>query len=986
MCTSTMRAVHSFFWIALTALLTAASPGAAGRADPAGHWAFQPLKKAVPPWESEKGEWAETEIDWFILEKLEEAGLVPSPPADARTLLRRIRYGLHGLPPTAEEVEAFSADWEREGQAALERWIDRYLASPRYGEAWGRHWLDVARYSDSKGYVYAREERFFTHAWVYRDWVIRALNEGMPFDRFLMLQIAADQTASPDSPDLAAMGFLTLGRRFIGVTHDIIDDRIDVVTRGTMGLTVQCARCHDHKYDPVTTRDYYALYGVFHQDRDRLVRLGVAPEERFHDASKEYRERAQKLAETMQVRREEAAARLRARAADYLDAQFSLEQYPEEGFDQILTEDDLIPASVRRWRDYLERSAADFDPLFAPWHGLAGLEEEGFAGRAEAVLSELLEEKGGRLNPWVAQAFATPPRSRREMAEIYGRLFAEAEAAAPESVGEAAAELRRFLFDPNSPATVPDTDIVDNELFFSTAVCEELWKLQGELDRWLIQDESAAPHAVIVSSGEIEPDPRIFERGDPSRRGPAVPRSFPAFLSGVRGEPFKAGRERREMAEAIVDRENPLTARVIVNRIWQQHFGTGLVQTPSDFGLRSEPPSHPELLDWLARKLMEDGWDLKALHRTILRSAVYRQGSAGNPAAEEKDPANRLLGRHPVRRLGFEELRDSLLLVTGELDGKAGGRPGEVFAPENRRRSVYGLVDRQYLPGVFRMFDFANPDEHVARRFETTAPQQALFLLNHRFAADRAVVLGSGDVVRAEEEETRDWVRGLYGRVLQRAPTGEEEDAAWEFLDAAPEGETEARPDSWVYGVGRYDEAGQRVSGFEALPYFNGESWQGGPEWPDPRWGWARLTAAGGHPGNDLEHAVIRRWIAPQDGVIEVRGVVRSEAEPGDGVRAFVVSSRDGLLASAAVHRSEAPLEAEAVTVRAGDTLDFVTDRGAILNSDEFSWSPVVTMRGTEERWSAREDFGDETGRSRLGARAQLAQVLLLSNEFVFLD
>ncbi|HUF61164.1 MAG TPA: DUF1549 and DUF1553 domain-containing protein [Verrucomicrobiales bacterium] len=974
------------FWLALTATLMTGSPGLAARPEPADHWAFQPMKEVVPPWNSESADWAETEIDLFILEKLEEAELKPAPPADARTLLRRIRYGLHGLPPEAEDIEAFSADWEREGPAALERWIDRYLASPRYGEAWGRHWLDVARYADSKGYVYAREERFFIHAWVYRDWVIRALNEGMPFDRFLLLQIAADQTAPPDSPDLAAMGFLTLGRRFIGVTHDIIDDRIDVVTRGTMALTVQCARCHDHKYDPVTQRDYYALYGVFHQDRDRLVRLGAAPDERLTDASIEYRERSQKLAETMRARREEAAARLRARVADYLDAQFALEQYPEEGFDQILTENDLIPASVRRWRDYLERSAVHFDPLFAPWHALAGLEEEGFAGRAETALAALLEEKGDRLNPGVAQAFATPPRSRREAAEIYGRLFAEAEAAGPEAGGEAAAGLRGFLFDPHSPATVPDTGIVNNELFFPTAICEELWKLQGELDRWLIQDEGAAPHAVIVASGEVEPDPRIFERGDPSRLGPATPRSFPAFLSDVRAKPFTAGKERREMAEAIVDPENPLTARVIVNRVWQRHFGVGLVRTASDFGLRSAPPSHPDLLDWLARKLIEDGWDLKALHRSILRSALYRQASAGNPAAEEKDPGNRWLGRHPVRRLGFEELRDSLLFVTGELEFKLGGRPEEVFGPENRRRSVYGLVDRQFLPGVFRTFDFANPDEHVARRFETTAPQQALFLLNHRFTADRAAVLGASGVVQTEDRETRDWVRALYGRVLQRAPTPEEEDAARDFLAAAPEEGTEEAPDPWVYGVGRYDEDEDRVSGFEALPYFNGESWQGGPEWPDPAWGWARLTAAGGHPGNDRDHAVIRRWIAPEDGVVEVRGVVRGEGEPGDGVRAFVVSSREGLLASAAVHRSEAPLEAVGVVLRAGDTLDFVTDCGEILNSDEFSWSPVVTMLESERRWKAREDFGAGTARSRLGARAQLAQVLLLSNEFVFLD
>ncbi|RYD82260.1 MAG: DUF1549 domain-containing protein [Verrucomicrobiaceae bacterium] len=299
------------------------------------HWAFLPVGTPSVP-KVKDTQWSKTEVDAFILSKLEAAGLRPSEPADKRTLIRRATFDLTGLPPAAEEVRAFIEDQSVDAFAKV---VDRLLASPRYGERSGRHWLDVARYSDTKGYVYGREERFFVHAHAYRDWVIQSLNADLPYDRFLLLQIAADQLVGSGSPDLAAMGFLTGGRRFTGITHEIIDDRIDVVTRGTMALTVQCARCHDHKYDPIPTRDYYSLYGVFQASAERLVPIEPEPaetSEQFSAYKKGYEERAGKLANTMHKRRSEAAKRLRERVGDYLSAQLELHKYPEEGFDQIL--------------------------------------------------------------------------------------------------------------------------------------------------------------------------------------------------------------------------------------------------------------------------------------------------------------------------------------------------------------------------------------------------------------------------------------------------------------------------------------------------------------------------------------------------------------------------------------------------------------------------------------------------------------------------
>jgi hypothetical protein len=379
-------------------------------------------------------------------------------------------FDLTGLPPTDAEVEDFTKAFSKNRDAASAQLIDRLLASPRYGERWGRHWLDVARYSDTKGYVYGREERRFVHAPAYRDWVIRAFNDDLPYDRFLLLQMAADQLVPADSPDLVAMGFITGGRRFIGVTHDIIDDRIDAVTRGTMALTVACARCHDHKYDPIPIEDYYSLYGVFHGNDERLVPLAAPTDKALADRRAKY---AAKLAQ----RRDEANARLRSRAGDYLAAQLELRNYPEEGFDQLLSTDDLIPFSVRRWRDFLHQAPAAAQPIFAPWQALVPLKdvpEMDFAQTAERALAPVLAGKD--LNRLVAAAFSQSVTNLREAADRYDKLFKSVDDEWKAALAEAKRtktavplrladddreELRRFLYDPRSPTVVPDTGMVN---------------------------------------------------------------------------------------------------------------------------------------------------------------------------------------------------------------------------------------------------------------------------------------------------------------------------------------------------------------------------------------------------------------------------------------------------------------------------------------------------------------------------------------------
>jgi hypothetical protein len=979
------------------------------------HWAFQPVQHIEPPRIADNSELVRTPVDAFLLEKLKAAGLEMSPETDRRTLIRRATYALTGLPPSVQDVEQFVAD---ENPDAYEKLIDRLLASPAHGEQWARHWLDVARYSDTKGYVYGREERFWVHAWNYRDWVVNALNSDMPYDRFLLLQIAADQVPDRSDNDLAAMGFLTIGRRFQGVRRDIIDDRIDVVCRGTMSLTVGCARCHDHKYDPIPTADYYSLYGVFDSSREELVALPptAAVDETF---VKEHAARLATMEQTRKERRATTEARIRSRIGDYLQAQLELGKYPEEGFDQILAVTDLLPSFVHRWRDYLRDTEKSGDSVFAAWHAYRRIPPEEFAQRAAAETDALKQLDASQLNPRVAAAFSSPPGTFAEVVQRYAAIFhqcetqwqAELNAAKtanqplPERFTDAADEqLREVLYAPGRPCSVPDEPIVSTEYDFDSGTCNELWKLQVEMDRAILNAASQPRFAVTMRDRDFPVNPRVFKRGNPANKGEDVPRQFLKLLSGPDRKPFEQGSGRLELAQAIIDPTNPLTARVIVNRVWAHHFGTGLVATPGDFGVRAEPPSHPELLDWLTEKFIADGWSLKKLHRLIVTSAAFRQSSFGptEPAQLSKamtiDPSNRLLWRMNAHRLSFEEMRDSMLATSGELDARQGGKPTELFKPPYPvRRTIYGLVDRQFLPGTLRMFDFANPDLHIPQRSETTVPQQSLFLMNHPIVLERAKAMAK---TVAHVSDPAEQIRQIYLRTLQRSPSPAQlEDALQLVREESPEAEKPVPTAAdWSYGYGAIDEATQKITSFTPLPHFSGSAWQGGPAFPDGPLGWVQLSAVGGHPGNDRQHAVIRRWTAPRAMTISIKSELVHEPDPGDGVRAFIVSSRSGVLQSAKAHKQTVAMNVESIAVEPGDTLDFLVDIGDVLNSDQYFWrcqladasatnpeAVTANAKSSASKWNSEADFPRNTV-NLLTPLEQLAQVLMCSNEFMFVD
>jgi hypothetical protein len=598
-------------------------------------WAWQPLTKPAVP-EVQDKIWGQSPVDKFILAKLESKGLTPNPITDKRTLIRRATFDLIGLPPTPEEVEAFTKDTSPDPFAKV---VDRLLASPHYGERWGRHWLDVARYSDTKGMVRRqREDPRSPYAWTYRDYVIKSFNDDKPYNIFIIEQLAADKLpATKSNPtNLTALGFLTVGERFMGMQQDVLNDRIDVVTKGFLGLTVSCARCHDHKFDPIPTKDYYSLHGIF--------------------------------ASTVEP--------------------------PAETVIQKLPNTD-------EYKDYYKQRTA-------------------------------LEAKRDEIETKFQAARRTRDREQIRMLQREQRENA------------------------------------------------------GQVARLETTHPGAVVRAMAVQDAARPRNSPVFIRGEAENKGEIVPRQFLEVIAGATRQPFTNGSGRLDLAHAIVNKSNPLTPRVMVNRIWQHHFGAGIIATPDDFGTMSEPPSHPELLDYLATRFQDDGWSIKKLHRLIMLSSVYQQTTTDNPRYAQVDPYNRLLWRANIQRIEFESLRDSLLAIGGSLDRTLYGRPIDLERnPESTRRTIYGIVDRADLLDAFVNFDFANPDMVNGVRHETSVPQQALFLMNSPVVIEQAKKLVAEERFLKSTNST-DKIEFLYTRIYQRQPKPEEVQLGLDFIAQTP--------------------------------------------------------------------------------------------------------------------------------------------------------------------------------------------------------
>ncbi len=749
------------------------------------HWAFQPVQYPRPPQVRNPNAAIHNSIDRFIMAKLEEKGLRPSPPADKLTLIRRATFDLIGLPPTPEEIDAFLKDDSPEAFAKV---VDRLLASPRYGERWGRYWLDLARFADTKGYVFFQDANY-PWAYTYRDYVIESSNADLRYDRFLLEQLAADQLPDANRRSLRALGFLSLGGQFMNNVHDIIDDRIDVVARGLMGLTVTCARCHDHKFDPISQKDYYGLYGVFASSAEPEVPplFDEPTPTRVYAAFRgELDAREKKLNDFIKAQYDLVVSGGRTRAAEYFMAVHAQGDQPVQDDFMLLSDGpDINPTMVKRWRAQLDRSRRKHDPVMAAWHALAALPEKEFAAKSKELIAGWVAkpDPAKPLNPLVVWSLAAKPvTSLNDVAKRYGELLNEADriwlearkadpklTALPDPSME---QLRLVIHAPGAAANVPPGQLDDLELFPDRPSQGKLQEIRKAVEQWRVSGVGAPPRAHALVDRPEPYEPRVFLRGNPNQPGPGVSRHFPTVVAAARIEPFRVGSGRLEMAQAIVDPKNPLTARALVNRVWLHHFGQGLVRTPADFGLRSDPPTHPELLDHLASEFIRGGWSIKKLHRSIMLSATYCQASGSRDA--ESDPENRLLSRANRQRLDFEAMRDSLLAVAGRLDRKIGGPSArDLLSPGSTRRTLYGFVDRLQVPGLYRAFDFPSPDATSSQRDATTIPQQALYLMNGPFAAECArALMRRPDVAGLADPAQR--IDRLYRICFGRAATTEE--------------------------------------------------------------------------------------------------------------------------------------------------------------------------------------------------------------------
>lgn len=828
-------------------------------------WSFQPIRRpTIPNRESfPNDDRVRTPIDGLLLKAaMADSGINDTvsiangqaafaDDADRRTLVIRAYFDLTGLPPSPAEIETWLND-------AKDDWYDRLLTnlldSPHYGERWGRHWLDVAGYADSEGYSTQDSERAW--AWKYRDWVIRALNQDMPFDQFVAEQLAGDELAEPINGDLtpkqidlfSATGFLRMAADGTGSgannpdgRNQVIADTLKIVGTSLLGLSLQCAQCHDHRYDPIPHTDYFAIRAVFEPALDwkswkvpnaRRISLYTAADRKL-------------------------AAEIEAEAAK-ITAEKTVKQteYMKEALDQELM----------KYEEPLRTQLRD--------------------------------------------AYQTAKNKRTD-------------------------EQKQLL------KKNPSVNISTGTLYqYLPKAAEELKKFDAKIAETRAKKPVEEFVRALIEPPNHSPETKLFHRGDHQQPKQTV---TPASLSVASpdGQPIQfplnddksptTGR-RLAFAQWLASRDNPLFARVIVNRVWMHHFGKGLVSTPADFGKLGTKPSHPEVLDWLADEFIANGWSLKSLHRTILSSTAWRQSKE----LSDKPSAFPV----PLQRLEAETLRDRMLAASGQLDQTLLGRPtkikkddtGQVVVDGTQtRRSLYIQVRRSRPVAMLQSFDAPVMETNCESRPSSTVATQSLMLLNGQFILEQAVKLA--DRVRTEA----------------KPPTAEQIELVKDIR----------RPEvqEWQYGYGSYDKAANRTGSFTPLTHWSGSRWQAGEKLPDAKVGYVSLHATGGHP-DILGRDVIRRWTAPTSGHVQIIGNLSHGSSNGDGVRGRVVSSRSGKTGEWVAFNGGTDTSVNDLTVQSGDTIDFVTDCRTTHTSDSFNWPVTIklTTAGVKERVANSKD------------------------------
>jgi cytochrome c553 len=762
-----------------------------GKARQSAWWAFQkPVKPAVP--KVKNTAWVRTPVDAFILEKLEEKGLQPAPPASKLTLLRRVTFDVTGLPPTDEEIREFLADKSPEAYAKV---VDRLLSSPRYGERWGRHWLDVARYADSTG---LDEDHRYPHAWRYRDWVIEAFNEDMPIDRFIQMQVAGDLMPPPPSADvnregIIATGFLALGPKPIAqqdkkqMLADVVDEQIDVTSKALLGVTLACARCHDHKFDPFPTKDYYSMASIFASTKSfsKVGNGGVsemysAPlvNQAIYERYENYRKRVRSLKKSLDEIREAESARysagLRARLADYMVAAHHVYR-DNADVKAVAAKEGLKQDVLERWVTYL-MPGTDPRPHLDAWDKAEPSALRAAAAKYQAEYEKFAAEWDHELEVW--------------RMKVEGARKANMDAPPPPKPDVIQDPFFREVSFGKGPFALPEEGA---EKVYSAASLARFQQLKAELAE--VEKHPVAEPDMADCVGEGEPvQQRVFVRGSYNNLGDPVSKRPPLILGGEEMGEVKTVSGRLELARWLTGPDNPLTARVFVNRLWQWHFSEGIVRTPNNYGKLGMKPTHPELLDWLATTFVEQGWSAKKMHRLILLSNAYQMSSETSDAAAKADLSNQLFSRFPRRRLDVEEIRDSYLMLDNTIDWKRGGTlqtgvgtDGENSAkrlslnPEDYNiRSVYMPLRRSNLPNLYNLFDFVDSTTSCEARSRTNVAPQALFVMNSEFVGTRAENLAKQLLAGEKDDHKR--LERAYLHILNRPAQPEEIGDALDYI------------------------------------------------------------------------------------------------------------------------------------------------------------------------------------------------------------
>jgi hypothetical protein len=907
-------------------------------------WSFRPIQRPDVPRFAGAGsqptqtDIVRTPIDAFLLARLRASGLRFAPPADRLTFIRRVAFDLTGLPPDPDEIGQFLGDQSAD---CYERMLEHFLQSPHYGERWGRHWLDVAGYADSEGN--GTDDTPRPYAYKYRDYVIRSFNADKPFDRFIIEQMAGDELVPQPWTNmtveqidiLAATGFLRMGIDGTATraadeplaANTMVADTIKIVSSSLLGLTVGCAQCHDHKYDPIPQSDYFRFRSVFEPALDpahwrrpsgRLVSL-------YTDADRAKAAAVNAEANVMQTEFNAKQARFVAAALEK-----ELEKHPEDQREAL--------------RDAYSTPADK---------------------RSDVQKKLLADNPSVNISPGILYQYNQPAADELKKDQ--------------EAINAKAAE-----------RPVEDFVSVTSEIAGVLPVTHMFYR--GDYRQ---PKQAVTPGDLTIAAPE-------GQRVEIADKDPAVATS---------------GR-RLALARHLMSGKHPLVGRVLANRLWLHHFGRGFVETPGDFGMLGTRPTHPELLDWLADEFARQGWSLKQMHRLIMTSTVYRQssvavqvsnlsvstlphqreqtkdGQVGNQvgqvsnlsAPSESDPQVRIKDRQvgnlphdrvsnlsegqtgqvgnlsyvdarridsenslywhfPLKRLEAEALRDRMLAASGRLDRTQFGPAvaveenfaGQVVVKEDKpRRGIYLQVRRTKPVSFLTTFDAPVMTVNCERRVSSTGAVQSLTLMNSESVLKEAEIFAN----RVRSQTPADFAAELTGPLALKYPR---HNAAWQ------------------YGFGTFDDAAKRVSSFAALPHFTGSAWQGGPALPDPTVGWAILHAAGGHAGNDQQHAVIRRWTAPRSGVLAIGGKLKHSSENGDGVRGRIVSSRQGLLVELPVKACEVETNVARLEVEAGEMIDFMTDCLGEVTSDSFEWNPQLKLADAAnsplDTWDSAADF-----------------------------